>query len=87
MKNAKAEILRLLKDAGQRGSLTWELITQTHCSAAARRVWDLQQEGHRIRKVKEGVGIYRWIYDGPPAHRIQFKQLSLIDVRQQIREA
>ena len=64
--NTKAEILRLVQLAGPRGTTTWELITQTHCSAAARRVWDLQQEGHRIEKRKEGKGIYRWIYKGPP---------------------
>jgi hypothetical protein len=82
--DAKARILQLLKDAGSRGSLTWELINSTHCSAAARRVWDLQQEGHRIRKVKEGVGIYRWVYEGAPtprpAPKKKLTQYTLLDL-------
>lgn len=79
--NAKAKILQLLKDAGTRGSTTWELITSTHCSAAARRVWDLQQEGHRIEKRDEGGGVYRWIYRGAPEpklHQMTFSELRTL---------
>lgn len=80
-KNAKAEILRLLKDAGTRGTTTWELINSTHCSAAARRVWDLQQEGHRIDKVDEGGGVFRWIYRGAPLTQgPKLTQRSLLDL-------
>lgn len=84
--NAKARILQLLKDAGTRGATTWELITSTHCSAAARRVWDLQQEGHRIDKKAEGDGVFRWVYRGSPALAIvrkkkpQLTQASLLDL-------
>ncbi len=64
--NTKAQILAILVRMGSRGATTSELIHDTFNPAAARRVWDLQQEGHRIEKRNEGDGIYRWIYKGPP---------------------
>lgn len=77
--NAKAQTLDILKRLGSRGATTMELIHDTHNPAAARRVWDLQQEGHRIRKVKDGPGVYRWIYDGPPVPRPV--QMTFTDLR------
>lgn len=64
--NTKLQVLDILKRMGSRGATTSELIHDTFNPACARRVWDLQQEGHRIEKRKEGKGIYRWIYKGPP---------------------
>lgn len=78
-KTAKDRILDILVRCGSRGVTTWQLIDETRCSAAARRVWDWQQEGHRIRKVKEGVGIYRWVYEGAPVTRP--KQMTFSDLR------
>jgi hypothetical protein len=65
--NTKAQILDILIRMGGRGATTRELIHDTFDPAAARRVWDLQHEdGHRIQKKKDGPGIYRWVYLGPP---------------------
>lgn len=61
---AKDRILDILVSAGPRGETTWGLITATHHSAAARRVWELQH-AHVIEKQYEGHGVYRWIYRGP----------------------
>ena len=74
--NTKLQVLDILKRMGSRGATTTELIHDTHNPACARRVWDLQHEGHRIDKRKEGDGIYRWIYRGPP---LPPQQLTLRD--------
>ncbi|NBR87832.1 MAG: hypothetical protein EBT61_20415 [Verrucomicrobia bacterium] len=58
-----------------------ELIHDTGNPAAARRVWDLQQEGHRIEKVDEGGGVFRWIYRGAPLPQgPKLTQRSLLDL-------
>lgn len=81
--NAKAKILDILKRMGSRGATTMELIHDTGNPAAARRVWDLQQEGHRIEKRDEGHGVFRWIYRGAPTprpFRPKLTQTSLLDM-------
>ena len=79
--SAKGRILDILKANGEEGATTWDLINATHHSGAARRVWDLQQEGHRIKKVSEGNGVYRWIYQGPPPPpREKLTQALLFDL-------
>ena len=81
--SAKDRILAILKRAGSRGATTWMLINETHHSAAARRVWDLQQDGHQIEKVNEGDGVYRWIYRRAPLPKQErltpFTLLDLIE--------
>lgn len=78
------KILNILKQCGSRGATTSMLIEETRNAAAARRVWDLQQEGHRIDKVNDGGGIYRWIYrSGPgprPLPKPTLTQASLLDL-------
>lgn len=65
--SAKDKILDILKRCGSRGATTWELISETHHSRAAGRVWELiEEDGHRIDKREEGRGIVRWIYRGHP---------------------
>lgn len=72
--SAKDKILVILKRCGSRGCTTWELISETHHSRAAGRVWELIDEGHRIEKREEGRGIVRWIYRGyePPTQQELF---------------
>ena len=82
---AKQRILDIIIKAGSRGVTTWQLIDETRHSAAARRVWDWQQEGYRIRKVKDAPGVYRWIYDGPPVERERLTQGKLFDMIQESR--
>ena len=75
--NTKIQVLAILKRVGSRGATTSELIHDTFNPACARRVWDLQQEGHRIEKINEGGGVYRWKYLGPP---LPPQQLTLRDI-------
>jgi len=78
---AQDRILAILLQCGTKGATTWELIDATRHSAAARRVWDLQQEGHRIDKVSEGNGVFRWIYRAAPTpQKERLTQTTLLDL-------
>lgn len=80
-------ILKILQKAGSRGVTTWQIIDETRCSAAARRVWDLQQRGYRITKVDEGGGVYRWIYRGEPLPKPEPKpRLTAVTLLDLLRE-
>ena len=81
--NTKAKVLDILVRMGGRGATTSELIHDTFDPACARRVWDLQQDGHRIKKVNEGDGVYRWVYQGPPPVRERLTQVSLLELLRQ----
>lgn len=64
----RAEILRLLREAGPRGVSKAVLIFEKHFSQAASRVWELERQGYQIRhEARDGERYVTFVLVSEPA--------------------
>lgn len=68
--DAKQRVLDVLKAHAPEAVTTWALIHEAGTSAAARRCWDLKNEGYDIEKVHVRGSTYAWRYRGPRQGRL-----------------
>lgn len=66
----KDRVLAFLKERGERGATSIEILTATNCLRYSARIMDLRVEGHDIRGEREGTSeggaeIWRYRYVPP----------------------